>query len=138
MIKIKYDMNLMKYISLFEALTRSKLKDCFELDERLVFIVQPGEIGKAIGKKAANVKRLENILKRKIRIIEFNPDIVEFMSNVIYPIKAKAIEYNNNIIVISSPDSHSRGILIGKGAETLRNNEKIVKRYFEIHEIKVV
>ncbi|MBW3003820.1 NusA-like transcription termination signal-binding factor [Candidatus Woesearchaeota archaeon] len=128
----------MKYISLFETITRAKVKDCFELGEKLVFVVQEGEIGKAIGKKAANVKKIEGMLKKRIRIIEFNPDLIRFINNVIYPVKAKNIEQDNSIITITSPDSHSRGLLIGKAAEILRNNEKIVQRYFEIEEIKVI
>lgn len=138
MIKIKYDINLMKYISLFDSLTRAKVKDCFELGEKLVFVVQPGEIGKALGKKAANVKRIENVLKKKIRVIEFDPDLIEFIKNVIYPINAKNIEQKEKVIIITSPDTQARGLLIGKSAEILRNNEKVVKRYFDIEEIKII
>lgn len=138
MIKIKYDINLMKYISLFETITRAKVKDCFEQGERLVFVVHQGEIGKAIGKKASNVKRIEGLLKKKVRIVEFEPELTDFIRKVIFPIKAKNIELNNKTITITSPDSHSRGLLIGKGAEILRANESIVKRYFDIDEIKVI
>lgn len=138
MIKIKYDMNIIKFISLFENITRSKVKDCFEQEERLVFVVQEGEIGKAIGKKAVNVKRIETMIKKKIRIIEFNQDMIEFIKRVIFPIKARNIERKDNTITITSPDSNSRGLLIGKNAKVLRNNESIVKRYFELDEIKVV
>ncbi|MEA3430003.1 MAG: NusA-like transcription termination signal-binding factor [Nanoarchaeota archaeon] len=138
MIKIKYDMNIIKFISLFENITRSKVKDCFEQEERLVFVVQEGEIGKAIGKKAVNVKRIETMIKKKIRIIEFNQDMIEFIKRVIFPIKARNIEHKDNTITITSPDSNSRGLLIGKNAKVLRNNESIVKRYFELDEIKVV
>jgi len=136
--RIKYDMALMGYISLFEKITHSKLKDCFELNDKLIFIVQKGEIGKAIGKQAVNVKKLESMFKKKVRLIEFNEDKIEFVKNIIYPVKAKLIEENENIITITSMDNHTRGILIGKAAEALRSNEKIIQRYFEIKEIKVI
>lgn len=125
-------------MSLFETMTGAKLKDCFIDDlKQTVFVVGEGQIGKAIGHKGNNVKRLENILKRKIKIIEFNNDFIQFLKNTIYPIQAKEITEESNIITITPADSKSRGYLIGRGAVNLRNYEKIVKRYFNIAEIKV-
>jgi N utilization substance protein A len=137
--KIIYDANSMKLMSMFESLTRAKVKDCFENKGAVVFVVDEGEIGKALGKGAANVKRIEGMLKKRIRIIEFNPDITRFVRNVIMPNKAKDIVYNEGIVTIIPGDSQSRGYLIGRAAEVLRNNESIVQRYFpEVKEMKVV
>ena len=72
MAKIKYDINLMKFISLFESITRAKVKDCFEEGEKLVFVVYPNEMGKAIGKQEVNVKKLSGILKKQLKIVEFD------------------------------------------------------------------
>ena len=66
MSKIKYDINLMKFMQLFENLTRARLKDCISGEEQLIFIVEENEIGKAIGKGGSNVRRLEDLLKKKI------------------------------------------------------------------------
>ena len=55
MTKIKYDANIMKYMSLFESITRVKLKDCIA-DDKLTFIVEEGGIGRAIGKNGSNAK----------------------------------------------------------------------------------
>jgi len=131
-------MNTMKFISLFESLTHSSLKDCFTLGDRLVFVVKQGEMGKAIGKGGANIKKLERVLKRKVRIIEFNPDMLIFIQNVVYPSKVKEIKEEDGIVTIIPPDSQTRGYLIGKSAVNLRNTEMVVKRYFELKEIKVV
>jgi N utilization substance protein A len=137
--KITYDANSMKLMSMFENMTGAKVKDCFENKGAVVFVVEEGEIGKALGKKASNVRRMEGLLKKRIRIIEYNPDIIRFVSNVIMPNRAKDITYNEGIITIVPEDSQSRGYLIGRAAEVLRNNESIVQRYFsEVKEMKVV
>jgi len=65
--KIKYDENLIKYISVFESITNTKLKDCIAEDDRLLFIVEEGQIGKAIGKQGSNIRRLEDLLKKRVR-----------------------------------------------------------------------
>lgn len=128
----------MKFISIFESLTGSALKDCFEQNDKLIFVVKQGEIGKAIGRKGINTKKLERILKKKIKIIEFNPELLRFIQNVVFPLKVKEIKSEDSIVIITPPDSETRGYLIGKGAVNLRNTEATVKRYFEITEIKVI
>lgn len=135
--KIKYDINLMKFMSLFESLTRSKLKDCFELNTQLVFVVDPGEIGKAIGKKAVNVKKFESMINKKIRIVEFNPVLSEFIKCVVYPLQLNKIDDEDGVITMTAMDSNTRGLLIGRSAQNLRFFESVIKRFFDIKELRV-
>jgi len=139
LIKIKFSADVIKFISMFETLTRAKVKDCLFVDEVVFFIVQPGQIGKAIGKKGINIKRLKSFMKNKeFRIVEFNPGVTEFVKNLFYPILIKNIELKEDVIEVSPPDLKSRGLIIGRGGQNLRNYEAIVNRYFNIREIKVV
>lgn len=139
MVKIKYDINVMKIISIFESATGAQLHDCFIQNEKIIFVVKQGQIGKALGKKGINIKKLENLLKKKIRIIEFNDDALQFVKNAVHPLQIKEISEEEGIITIIPPDSKTRGYLIGRGAANLRNTEAIIKRYFkDIKEIKVV
>ena len=136
--RIKLDMNVMKYISLFENFTRAKVKDCIEQEGRLVFIVQKGEIGKAIGKNGLNIKKLTNMLKKKIKIAEYDEEITTFVKNVIMPNKASNIKEEEGIITIIPIDTNTRGLLIGRGAINLKAYEEIKKRFFEIKKIRVI
>jgi len=137
-IKIKFDIDIMKFISLFENITRINAKDCFKQGDKLVFIVNEGQAGKAVGKGGYNIKKLERLLKRKVKIVEFNPDLIEFVKNVIHPMQAKEINEKEGIVTIKSIDSVTRGYLIGRGAVNLRQFEDVVKRYFDIKEMRVV
>ncbi|MBD3309680.1 NusA-like transcription termination signal-binding factor [Candidatus Woesearchaeota archaeon] len=138
MTRIKYDIDLMKYMSFFESLTKAKLKDCIPGENSLTFIVEQNEVGKAVGKRGCNVRKIENALKKKIRVVEYNPDVRLFVRNLIYPLKAEDISEEDGIITIKGPDSRTRGLLIGRNASNLRTLESIVKRYFPIQGIKVV
>lgn len=135
--KIVYDVNLMKFMSLFESITKASLKDCINQDSMIVYIVQPNEIGKAIGSKGANVRRLENIIKKKVKIVEFAPEPVNFIKNLIYPLQVKEIKEEDGVFTLVPPDLKTRGLLIGRNASFLRAYEAIVKRYFEVKELKV-
>lgn len=138
MLKIKFDINLMKTISLFENITKASVKDCIEQGERLVFIVKQGDMSKAIGPKGQNIHKLEGMLKKKIKIVEYSDDLIEFVKNVVSPIKPDEVAEEDGIINIIPADSNSRGLLIGREAINLRGFENIVKRYFPITEMKVV
>lgn len=137
--KIKYDLNLMKFMSFFESLTNTRLKDCFiDKNSLLVFVVEENQIAKAIGKKGVNVKNIKEKLNRKIKIVEFNPHLEIFIANLINPLKAKEIKIDEKIVTIVGPDTKTKGLLIGRNGQNLRNYEEIVNRYFDINEIKVV
>ena len=137
MTKIKFDMNIMKFMSLFETMTRARLKDCIDEKTQIIFIVDKGEMGKALGKKGANVKNLEKALRKKIKIIEYNDDLLNFSKNVVAPLKLTDMKEEDGVVTLIPKDSMTRGMLIGKNAVNLRFYESIVKRYFPIKELKV-
>ena len=126
----------MKYISLFESMTRAKVKDCI-VNETIVFIIHENEMGKAIGKQGSNIKRVENTLKKKIKLAEFDDDVLQFIQNLIYPLKAKEIKEEDGIVTIYGPDTKTRGMLIGRDRHNINSVSDIVKRHFDIKEIKV-
>ncbi len=137
--KIRYDEKLMKIMNLFNSLTQAKLRDCIITRGFIVFVVEPGEAGKAIGKHAKNVRLLEKKLKKKVKIVEFSTDVLQFIKNYIAPIKAKDIKQEAfGTVVITPKDLTGRGLLIGRGAENLRTMEEIAKRYYSVKEIKVI
>ena len=138
MAKIIFDSEAMKVMSLFETLTQAKLKDCILEHDHVIFIVQENEIGKAIGKQGSNVKRLEKALNRKIKIVEFNSQLLNFIKSLVYPARIADIQEQDGIVTIQAPDMKTRGLLIGRNASNLRNYEKIAQRYFPaLNEIKV-
>ena len=137
--KIKYDVEGLKLISFFGKLTKVHPKDFFSDDfNNLIFVVPSDKIGLAVGKGGANVKKLKDLSKKNVRVIAFDEDAVAFVRNVIRPVKVSDAVLTDNIIVLTSEDTKSRGVLIGRNAANLRNIESIVKRFFpSIEEVKV-
>lgn len=127
----------MKLIALFESATGANVKDCIA-NERLVFIVEENEMGKAIGKNGANIKRMESLLKKKIKLVEFNKNVLVFVKNLIHPIESLGIRQENGIVEIHGKDASSKAMLIGRERQNINHLNDIAKRYFDISEIKVV
>lgn len=137
--KTKYDSEILGLMSLFEKSTRARLKDCFINKDRLVFVVEHGDMGKALGKNKTNIPKLEQTLNRKIKIVEFNPDVLGFIRNLMFPLRIVEISREEDIITIKGPDTKTKGLMIGARAQNLRKYEEITRKYFpEIKEIKVV
>lgn len=135
----RYDQHTMQLMTMFEQMTGSKLRDCFNVDDLQVFVVEKGQIGRAVGRAGANVKKLAAALKSKIKIIEHSDDLAQFVANTVHPIKPARVEVDseNKIATIVPPDLLSRGLLIGRQAIKLRETEKIVQRFFDLTELKV-
>lgn len=134
---MKYDVEAIKLISLFEKITRARVKDLF-IGDTPVFVVVEGDLRKALGKNNTNLQKIERLLKKRVKVVEFSSSRLQFVLNVIAPIRVADITQENNTVVLKSKDTKSRGYLIGRAGSTLRHFEKIVKTYYDIDEIKVV
>lgn len=134
---MKLDLQLMGLINIFEKITKAKVKTAFfDKDKILVFIVKQGEIGKAIGKKGVNVKKISSVMKRRVRIIEFNPDVVRFVSNCLLPLKPEVSSEDGKIIIKGS-SRQEKGIIIGRDRCNLNALKEFVGKFFKDVEILV-
>lgn len=129
----------MKIMALFSNVTQTQPKDTFEdLQQTLTFVVEDGDLGRAIGRGGSNVRLLSQKLNRKIKIVAFNSDPLSFIKNFVFPLEVKAMRLEGDIVRIEPQDGQARGLLIGRGGQNLRNLENVLRRYFDsIKEVKV-
>ncbi|MBI4145768.1 NusA-like transcription termination signal-binding factor [Candidatus Woesearchaeota archaeon] len=137
MSKIVLDTQSLQTIALFEQVTGARVKDCIPGEGVLVFVVEIGDMAKAIGKGGQHVRLLEHKLKKRVRVVEFNDDLVRFVQNVIAPLEVSEVRPEDKVLFLAAKDLKTRGLLIGRGASNLRFFEAIVKRYFPIEELRV-
>lgn len=130
------DMKTIGYINLFENLTHAAVKDCFAEGESLVFIIDQGQMGLAIGSHGANIKKASSVFKKDIKVYEFNPEPAEFVKNLLFPLKPKAVERQDNVVVIKASDTVEKGKVFGREKTNFHRIQEIVKKYFEV-EVKV-
>ncbi|MBI2671668.1 NusA-like transcription termination signal-binding factor [Candidatus Woesearchaeota archaeon] len=130
---MKLDQRLLGYITTFETVTKTEIKDCFvNKNDQVVFVVKQGQGGKAIGKGAVNVKRIERMLQRKIKIIEFNENVVEFVKNAIYPLKSPEIILNEDKVIIKTDTTYLKALLLGRDKLNFKELQNLVNKYFNI------
>lgn len=129
----------MHYISIAEVIIGLPILDCIERDNRITFIVGKGKLGKAIGKDARNIKKLENIFRKEVKFVEYDDDKKQFIINLFKPFKLEKIvvnEESNKVSVVV--DSRDKGKAIGKDGRNINILREIAKRQHDINEIKVL
>ena len=124
-------------INLFENITKTKVKEFIEKDEKLIFIIDQGDLVKILSKKGKDIKTIENLMHKRLKVIEFNQDPIKFIRNFIYPIKPLSLTLNNNIIEIKVEDRKSKGLLIGRESKNLDELNRIVKKNYNLH-VKII
>ena len=126
------DMRFIRYLNLFERVSRVSSKHCFFYNNFVIFVVPSFLVSKAIGRNGENVRKLMSIMNKRIKIISQPEGVDEtknFISEIIKPIQVKNIQITGEEIVISA-DKQSRAILIGRNKIKLEELKKIVEEYF--------
>ena len=117
------DTKKIRMITLFENVTKSRIKDCITNDNRsmVCFVVEEGNIGVAIGKDGRNVKRVERMIGKTIKLFEFSKDISTFVKNVIPQVKSiKIRNENDRVIVEIKVEKKDRPFVIGRDRRNLK------------------
>ena len=135
--KVVYDQELLGLMNLLGKLTRARIKDCFKEGETLYCIVERGEIGKAIGKGGANIKKIGQILKKKVKMVEYGDTASRFVMNLIYPVRVEEVREEEGVVEIIDSDRKKKGMLVGRDGVGLKLLNRAVKRFFDV-EVKVV
>lgn len=135
--KIKLDFDSMKLITFFESMTGAKVKDCI-INDKVIFVIEENNMGKAIGKNGINIKKMENALKKRIKLVEFSNDVLQFVKNFVYPIELQDVKQDDGTVTIHGKDTTTRAMLIGRERHNIDYLHKIILRYFDVKEIKVV
>ncbi|MCK5321369.1 KH domain-containing protein [Candidatus Pacearchaeota archaeon] len=138
------DMQLMRYINLFARITRVPTTKCFVYNNQIVFGVPKAQVSIAIGKGAVNVKKLNSILGKKIRVVAMpgvdtfsNEEIGKFVEAVVSPVEFNKIEVRENSIVINA-GRQNKAALIGRGRQREKELSEVLKNFFKITKLRIV
>ena len=142
--EIKLTPDEMRYIALFQDVTGAVVKDCIvDNDEnRIIFLVRPGDMGLAIGKNGINIKRVRKIIGKNIEVVEFSNKLEELAKNALAPARVRSVKvvsrHDGRKVVYVNVDPRDKGIAIGKAGRNVARARLILKRYFDIDSVFVI
>ena len=134
--RLKLDQESLGLSSFMTQATGVQVKDCFKDQDTIYFVVGPGDLGKAIGKRGMNIHRIQDSLHKKVKIIEYSPDAGQFIRNVIYPVQVEEILEEEKNIILRDSSRKTKGLLIGRDGKNLTLLNRAVQRFFN-KEVKI-
>lgn len=138
--EIVFNEETLRLVGLFQDLTRTTVMDCIDADDKLVFVVKAGEIGRAVGKRGEHINRLKTLLNKEVQVVEHSEDPAEFVKNVFrnYDVKDVVIEQRGDVVHATvTVDPGKKGRAIGKAGKNLRIARNLISRHHDIQSVSV-
>jgi transcription termination/antitermination protein NusA len=144
MTEIKLTSDELRLMSLFQSITSATARDCIVDDkmDRVIFVVNKGQMGLAIGKGGSTIKQLQNVVARKVELVEFSDDPAEFLRNMLNADMINEIRISDRndgtkqaIIVV---DQKKKGAVVGREGRNAEKARLLAKRYFQITNVLIV
>ena len=108
---------------------------------RVIFLVNNGEMGLAIGKNGQSIKSIQKLIGKTIELVEYSDDPKQLIINALdskYVNDVKINEKSNGRITATiKVDSSKTGAIVGRAGRNAEKARLIAKRYFEINNIKI-
>ena len=138
---VTIDMQLMRYINLFAKTTRVETTKVFVYNNQIIFAVPKAKVSLAIGKGAVNVKKLNEILRKKIKVvampaIDSNEGIGKFVEDVVAPIEFNKVEVKDDSVVVNA-GRQSKAALIGRNRMREKELGDVLRNFFHITKLRI-
>jgi NusA-like KH domain protein len=135
------DMQLMRYINLFARTTKVSTTRVFVYNNQIMFVIPKSKISLAIGKNAANIRKMSEILRKKIRVVAMPADDAEgikgFVESVIAPIECNGVEVKDDVVVVNA-GKQSKAALIGRNRMREKELKEVLRDFFGFRDLRIV
>lgn len=136
---MKFDADTLRYMNFFDKITKLHPKNFFPFGDTLVFVVDEGKAGLAIGKGGKNIKELSGKLKKHVKIISYSDDIFEIIKSFLLPARVVDISEADGVVSLRLQTTAQRRDLLTDKQAKLRMLEGLVKEYkVDLKEIRVL
>ncbi|KXA88911.1 hypothetical protein AKJ57_06145 [candidate division MSBL1 archaeon SCGC-AAA259A05] len=138
--KINLSNEELRYISLFEELTGVTPRDFVESGGGSIytFVVDEGDMGKAIGKNGRNIRRVRKKIDETVNVVEYSDDPEKFLENIFSSVEIRDIEIVENegekIAVVDVKESE-KGKAVGRNGWNIERARKLSSRHHGLAEV---
>jgi N utilization substance protein A len=131
-----------RYIEELRILTKATAIDCVidEKFDRIIYIIKKGDMGLGIGKKGENIKRMQNVLGKRIEMVEYAGELVAFVANIFKPVEISRVEKEPSTgeLIITIARKSDLGTAIGKKGSNIEKARLLLRRFWgeEIRDLR--
>tara|TARA_Y100000310_G_scaffold294847_1_gene325667 strand:- start:15569 stop:16093 length:525 start_codon:yes stop_codon:yes gene_type:complete len=125
------DMQDLRQLNLFQKVTGIRTRFCFEYNNMVLYCVPKPLVAKAVGKEASNLKRIGQVLKKRIKIIPIpeDGDVKAFIQAIVSPVEFKELEVKEDEVILAA-GPQSKAALLGRNKRRLLEMQEIIKGFF--------
>lgn len=130
-----------QYINLASKYSGASIRDCVVEDDRVIFIVDKGHLGIAIGSKAKNLEKLRMLFKKIVKFVEFDEDKTRFIENLCKPYNITKVTFDENNgegVARIEVNPRDKSKLIGKGGRNINMIRKMAQRHHQIKDVQII
>lgn len=125
-----------RYIEELRIFTRSTAVDCIvdERFDRVIYVIKPGDMGLAIGRKGESINRLSRQLGRRLEMVEYGETPEAFIANIIRPAEFAGLSPTGEGDAVDLVIRHRAdlGVVIGRGGSTIEKVRLLCRRFFDL------
>ena len=134
------NMQLMRYINILDKASHVKTRKCFVYNNTVYFAVNKELISRAIGPSAINIRKMQEDIGKKIKIIREAEDVGDFQrffDDIVSPVRVKSVETADGVVIVTAGSNQNKASLIGRNKRRFEELKKIVQDFFGLS-LKVV
>ena len=141
---IKLTSDELGLISLFQNITGATARDCVIDDkfDRIIFIINKGEMGLAIGKNGASILKTQKMVGKEVELVEFSEDPKNFIINALNSKFITDIRLSKKVdgstIAVITVNHNRKGVIVGRNGKNAEKARLLARKYFQISNIHIV
>ncbi len=141
---IKLSNRELGFINLFETISSVKVKDCIIDDKfnRVLFLVEPSQVGLAIGKGGEKINIFKKISLIDAEVIPYYEELEKMTRSCFMPFEIKGLKVMENNkgekTLLVYVDFANKAKVIGESGKNVFKTKLILRRYFGIKNVIVV
>ncbi len=140
MVDITLDNETLALMRLFEEATEARVRDCLSAEDKVIFLVEPGDLPKAVGPSGVRIERLKSLLKKELMVVAFAEDPAALAMNIFFAYHPVSVDLSvkgtgRHVTVHVDPAWKARAI--GKQGKNLKIARAILVRHSDIVSVSV-
>ncbi|MCD6108660.1 NusA family KH domain protein [Euryarchaeota archaeon ex4484_162] len=140
--EITFSRETLQYINIAARLTKCNIIDCLDAEDRVVFVVEKGQLGLAIGNNARNIERLKKVFNKNVKFVEYDSDREKFIYNLFKPFKVMNVKLeerrDGSYVAKIEVDIRDKSKAIGKNGRNIEIIRKLAQRHHPISDVQIV
>ena len=135
-------MEELKYLSIFQEFTDAMAYRCIidEEGNRLIFLVDSADVGKAIGRNGKKVRMLAEIFKKNVEVVAYSENLEHMIRNLFPGVKILNIDIQSrgdekSVVVKVAEEDKARAI--GREGKNVKRARLVLKRLFNVTRLQI-